>query len=75
VITEKATMASEHGTVVFQVAMTAHLSERHDELCGHRISPVGSDANAYKLATNGQHGPSADQLTAWITITSRNILL
>ncbi len=78
VITEKATMASEHGAVVFEVAMSANkpqIKEAVEELFGVKVKAVNTTITKGKVKRfRGQPGRRKDVKKAYVTLEEGNTI-
>ena len=78
VITEKATLASEHGTVVFEVAMEANkpqIKEAVEELFGVKVKAVNTTITKGKTKRfRGQPGKRRDVKKAYVTLEEGNTI-
>jgi len=72
VITEKATAASEHGAVVFQVAMTAtkpEIKEAVEAVFGVKVKAVNTTVTKGKAKRfRGRPGERSDRKKAYVTL-------
>ncbi len=77
-ITEKATMASEHGGVVFEVAMSANkpqIKEAVEELFGVKVKAVNTTITKGKVKRfRGQPGKRRDVKKAYVTLEEGNTI-
>ncbi|NNF73355.1 MAG: 50S ribosomal protein L23 [Rhodobacteraceae bacterium] len=77
-ITEKATMASEHGAVVFEVAMEANkpaIKEAVEELFGVKVKAVNTTITKGKVKRfRGQPGRRKDVKKAYVTLEEGNTI-
>lgn len=77
-ITEKATMASEHGGVVFEVAMSANkpqIKEAVEELFGVKVKAVNTTITKGKVKKfRGQPGRRRDVKKAYVTLEEGNTI-
>ncbi len=78
IITEKATMASEHGAVVFEVAMDANkpqIKQAVEELFGVKVKAVNTTINKGKVKRfRGQPGKRRDVKKAYVTLEEGNTI-
>ena len=78
VITEKATMASEHGAVVFEVAMDAakpQIKEAVEALFGVKVKAVNTAITKGKAKRfRGQMGRRKDVKKAYVTLEEGNTI-
>ncbi len=78
VITEKATMASEHGAVVFEVAMEANkpqIKEAVETLFGVKVKAVNTTITKGKVKRfRGQPGRRRDVKKAYVTLEEGNTI-
>ncbi len=78
IITEKATMASEHGTVVFEVAMGANkpqIKQAVETLFGVRVKSVNTTITKGKTKRfRGQPGRRRDVKKAYVTLEEGNTI-
>ncbi|MBC7141653.1 MAG: 50S ribosomal protein L23 [Rhodobacteraceae bacterium] len=78
VITEKATMASEHGAVVFQVALDANkpqIKEAVEELFGVKVKAVNTVVTKGKSKKfRGRPGVRSDVKKAYVTLEEGNTI-
>jgi large subunit ribosomal protein L23 len=78
VITEKSTMASEHGAVVFEVAMDANkpqIKEAVETLFGVKVKAVNTTVTKGKTKRfRGIRGRRADVKKAYVTLEEGNTL-
>ncbi len=78
VITEKATMASEYGAVVFEVAMDANkpqIKEAVEELFGVKVKSVNTSVTKGKTKRfRGQLGRRKDVKKAYVTLEEGNTI-
>ena len=78
VITEKATMASEHGAVVFEVAPEANkpqIKEAVEELFGVKVKSVNTTITKGKTKRfRGQPGKRKDVKKAYVTLEEGNTI-
>ena len=78
VITEKATMASEHGAVVFEVAMDANkpqIKEAVENLFGVKVKAVNTTITKGKVKRfRGQPGKRRDVKKAYVTLEEGNTI-
>ena len=78
VITEKATMASEHGAVVFEVAMDANkplIKEAVETLFGVRVKAVNTTVTKGKTKRfRGKPGTRNDVKKAYVTLEEGNTI-
>jgi large subunit ribosomal protein L23 len=76
VITEKATMASEHGAVVFQVAMDAtkpQIKEAVEAVFGVKVKAVNTTITKGKAKKfRGRPGVRSDKKKAYVTLEEGN---
>jgi large subunit ribosomal protein L23 len=76
VITEKATMASEHGAVVFQVAMDAtkpQIKEAVESVFGVKVKAVNTTITKGKAKKfRGRPGVRSDKKKAYVTLEEGN---
>jgi large subunit ribosomal protein L23 len=76
VITEKATMASEHGAVVFQVAMEAtkpQIKEAVEAVFGVKVKAVNTTITKGKAKKfRGRPGVRSDKKKAYVTLEEGN---
>jgi large subunit ribosomal protein L23 len=76
VITEKATMASEHGAVVFQVAMDAtkpQIKEAVEAVFGVKVKAVNTTITKGKAKKfRGRAGVRSDKKKAYVTLEEGN---
>ena len=76
VITEKATMASEHGTVVFQVAMDAtkpQIKEAIEAIFSVKVKAVNTTITKGKAKKfRGRPGERSDKKKAYVTLEAGN---
>ena len=76
VITEKATMASENGAVVFQVAMDANkpqIKEAVETLFGVKVKAVNTTITKGKAKKfRGRAGERSDKKKAYVTLEAGN---
>jgi large subunit ribosomal protein L23 len=76
VITEKATMASEHGAVVFQVAMEAtkpQIKEAVEAVFGVKVKAVNTTITKGKTKKfRGRPGVRSDKKKAYVTLEEGN---
>ena len=78
VITEKATMASEHGVVVFQVAMDATkpmIKEAVEAIFGVKVKAVNTTITKGKVKKfRGRTGERSDKKKAYVTLVEGNTI-
>jgi len=78
IITEKATMASEHGAVVFEVAIDAnkpHIKEAVENLFGVKVKAVNTSITKGKVKRfRGQPGRRKDVKKAYVTLEEGNTI-
>ncbi len=78
VITEKATMASEYGAVVFEVAMDANkpqIKEAVEELFGVKVKSVNTSVTKGKTKRfRGVPGKRKDVKKAYVTLEEGNTI-
>ncbi len=78
IITEKATMASEHGAVVFEVAMDANkpqIKEAVENLFGVKVKAVNTTITKGKVKRfRGQPGKRRDVKKAYVTLEEGNTI-
>ncbi|SFP74626.1 50S ribosomal protein L23 [Tranquillimonas alkanivorans] len=78
VITEKATLASEHGAVVFEVAIDANkpaIKEAVEELFGVKVKAVNTTITKGKQKRfRGIRGRRADVKKAYVTLEEGNTI-
>jgi large subunit ribosomal protein L23 len=78
VITEKATMASEHGAVVFRVAMTAtkpQIKEAVEAVFGVKVKAVNTTiTKGKKKKFRGRPGERSDVKKAYVTLEEGNTI-
>ena len=78
IITEKATMASENGAVVFEVAMDANkpqIKEAVEELFGVKVKAVNTSVTKGKVKRfRGRLGKRADVKKAYVTLEDGNTI-
>ncbi len=78
IITEKATMASEHGAVVFEVAMSANkpqIKEAVETLFGVKVKAVNTAITKGKVKRfRGQPGKRRDVKKAYVTLEEGNTI-
>ncbi len=78
IITEKATMASEHGAVVFEVAMDANkpqIKEAVETLFGVKVKAVNTVITKGKTKRfRGQPGKRRDVKKAYVTLDEGNTI-
>lgn len=78
IITEKATMASEHGAVVFQVAMTATkpaIKEAVEEVFGVKVKAVNTVVTKGKAKKfRGRAGERSDKKKAYVMLEEGNTI-
>lgn len=78
VITEKATMASESGAVVFEVAIDAHkpqIKEAVEALFGVKVSKVNTVVTSGKRKRfRGRPGVRSDVKKAYVTLEEGNTI-
>ena len=78
IITEKATMASENGAVVFEVAIDANkpqIKEAVEELFGVKVKAVNTVVSKGKVKRfRGQLGKRADVKKAYVTLEEGNTI-
>ena len=78
VITEKATMASEHGAVVFEVAMDANkplIKQAVETLFGVKVKAVNTTITKGKVKKfRGQPGKRRDVKKAYVTLEEGNTI-
>ena len=76
IITEKATMASEHGAVVFQVAMDAtkpEIKEAVEAVFGVKVKAVNTVVSKGKVKKfRGRPGERSDKKKAYVTLEEGN---
>jgi large subunit ribosomal protein L23 len=75
IITEKATMASENGVVVFQVAMDATkpmIKEAVEAVFGVKVKAVNTKGKAKKF--RGRAGERSDKKKAYVSLEAGNII-
>jgi large subunit ribosomal protein L23 len=76
IITEKATMASEHGAVVFQVAMDAtkpQIKEAVEAVFGVKVKAVNTTITKGKAKKfRGRAGVRSDKKKAYVTLEEGN---
>ena len=76
IITEKATMASEHGAVVFQVAMDAtkpQIKEAIEAVFGVKVKAVNTTITKGKAKKlRGRPGERSDKKKAYVTLEAGN---
>jgi large subunit ribosomal protein L23 len=76
IITEKATMASEHGAVVFQVAMDAtkpQIKEAVESVFGVKVKAVNTTITKGKQKKfRGRPGVRSDKKKAYVTLEEGN---
>jgi large subunit ribosomal protein L23 len=76
IITEKATMASEHGAVVFQVAMDAtkpQIKEAVEAVFGVKVKAVNTTITKGKAKKfRGRPGVRSDKKKAYVTLEEGN---
>jgi len=77
-ITEKATMASEHGAVVFEVAMDANkplIKQAVETLFGVKVKAVNTSVTKGKVKKfRGQPGKRRDVKKAYVTLEEGNTI-
>ncbi|NNF71632.1 MAG: 50S ribosomal protein L23 [Rhodobacteraceae bacterium] len=78
IITEKATMASEHGAVVFEVAMEANkpaIKDAVEALFGVKVKSVNTTITKGKAKRfRGQPGRRRDVKKAYVTLEEGNTI-
>ncbi|MCZ8080682.1 MAG: 50S ribosomal protein L23 [Fuscovulum sp.] len=78
IITEKATMASEHGAVVFQVAMTATkpaIKEAVEAVFGVKVKAVNTVVTKGKAKKfRGRAGERSDKKKAYVMLEEGNTI-
>ena len=78
IITEKATMASENGTVVFQVAMDATkpmIKEAVEAVFGVKVKAVNTTVTKGKTKKfRGRPGERSDKKKAYVTLVEGNTI-
>lgn len=78
IITEKATMASEHGAVVFEVAMDAakpQIKEAVEALFGVKVKAVNTSITKGKVKRfRGRPGKRRDVKKAYVTLEEGNTI-
>ena len=78
IITEKATMASEHGAVVFEVAMDANkplIKQAVETLFGVKVKAVNTTITKGKVKKfRGQPGKRRDVKKAYVTLEEGNMI-
>ena len=78
VITEKATLASEHNVVVFQVAMDAtkpQVKEAVEAVFGVKVKAVNTTITKGKAKKfRGRAGERSDKKKAYVTLEARNTI-
>jgi large subunit ribosomal protein L23 len=78
VITEKATMASEHGAVVFQVAMDAtkpQIKEAVEAIFSVKVKAVNTTITKGKVKKfRGRTGERSDKKKAYVTLEEGNTI-
>jgi len=78
IITEKATMASEHGAVVFQVAMDAtkpQIKEAVEAVFGVKVKAVNTVVAKGKVKKfRGRPGERSDKKKAYVTLEEGNTI-
>ena len=78
IITEKATMASEHGAVVFEVAMDANkplIKEAVEALFGVKVKAVNTTVTKGKVKRfRGRPGVRKDVKKAYVTLEEGNTI-
>ena len=78
VITEKATMASEHGAVVFQVAMDAtkpQIKEAVEAVFNVKVKAVNTTITKGKVKKfRGRTGERSDKKKAYVTLEEGNTI-
>ena len=78
VITEKATMASEHGAVVFQVAMDAtkpQIKEAIEAIFSVKVKAVNTTITKGKVKKfRGRTGERSDKKKAYVTLEEGNTI-
>ena len=78
IITEKATMASEHGAVVFEVAMDANkplIKEAVESLFGVKVKAVNTTVTKGKVKRfRGRPGTRKDVKKAYVTLEEGNTI-
>jgi len=78
IITEKATLASEHGAVVFEVAMEANkpqIKEAVESLFGVKVKSVNTTITKGKTKRfRGQLGRRKDVKKAYVTLEEGNTI-
>jgi len=78
IITEKSTMASEHGAVVFEVAMSANkpaIKDAVEALFGVKVKAVNTTITKGKVKRfKGQMGKRRDVKKAYVTLEEGNTI-
>ena len=78
IITEKATMASEHGAVVFEVAIDANkplIKEAVETLFGVKVKAVNTTVTKGKVKKfRGKPGRRKDVKKAYVTLEEGNMI-
>ena len=78
IITEKATMASEHGAVVFQVAMDATkpmIKEAVEAVFGVKVKAVNTTIiKGKEKKFRGRNGARSDKKKAYVTLEEGNTI-
>ena len=78
IITEKSTMASEHGAVVFEVAMDANkpaIKDAVEALFGVKVKAVNTSITKGKVKRfRGQLGKRKDTKKAYVTLEEGNTI-
>jgi len=78
IITEKSTMASEHGAVVFEVAMDANkpaIKDAVEALFGVKVKAVNTTITKGKVKRfRGQLGKRKDTKKAYVTLEEGNTI-
>ena len=78
IITEKATMASEHGAVVFQVAMDAtkpQIKEAVEAIFSVKVKAVNTTITKGKTKKfRGRAGERSDKKKAYVTLEAGNTI-
>ena len=78
VITEKATMASENGAVVFKVAMEAtkpQIKEAVEAVFGVKVKAVNTTITKGKVKKfRGRNGERSDKKKAYVTLEAGNTI-
>ncbi len=78
IITEKATMASEHGAVVFEVSMDANkplIKQAVETLFGVKVKAVNTTVTKGKVKRfRGQPGKRRDVKKAYVTLEEGNTI-